>query len=145
MKCVSGIASCGWAEEDVFTCEDCGKRVCFCQGGLDDHTELCAECFAKRERYPGWAIRHYRRKRRWTVERLAREAGISKGFLSRIENGLRDEETRTLVRIAKALRVHPGVFFPQEEGRTSPAPAPPPELTAHAVPCLFPRACARCH
>jgi transcriptional regulator with XRE-family HTH domain len=52
---------------------------------------------------PGERIRDIREKRKMTQDRLAEAAGISKGFLSDVENNKRNISARTLLQIANAL------------------------------------------
>ncbi len=52
----------------------------------------------------GLSMRALRRHRRWTQQRLADEAGVSRGVVARIEQGHGDRVTvRTLIRVAAAL------------------------------------------
>lgn len=52
----------------------------------------------------GLSMRALRRHRRWTQQRLADEAGVSRGVVARIEGGHGDRVTvRTLIRVAAAL------------------------------------------
>lgn len=51
----------------------------------------------------GERIRKIREKRGWTLDVLADESGISKGFLSDVENNKRDISSQNLLRIANAL------------------------------------------
>ncbi len=51
----------------------------------------------------GERIRMIRDKRGWTLDVLAEESGISKGFLSDVENNKRDISSQNLLRIANAL------------------------------------------
>lgn len=51
----------------------------------------------------GDRIRKIREKRGWTLDKLAEESKISKGFLSDVENGKRDISSQNLLRIANAL------------------------------------------
>lgn len=51
-----------------------------------------------------YRIKEYRLKRGMTIEHLARAAGITRTYLSLIENGKADNiSTKVLVRIASAL------------------------------------------
>ena len=52
---------------------------------------------------PGERIRDIREKKKMTQDRLAEAAGISKGFLSDVENNKRNISARTLLQIANAL------------------------------------------
>lgn len=51
----------------------------------------------------GDRIKSIRDKRGWTLDKLAEESGISKGFLSDVENNKRDISSQNLLRIANAL------------------------------------------
>ena len=53
----------------------------------------------------GERIRNRRAELEWTIERLAEEAKISKGFLSDLENGKRSVSAGYLLQIAQALGV----------------------------------------
>jgi DNA-binding XRE family transcriptional regulator len=50
-------------------------------------------------------IRVYREYRGFTQDQLGAQAGISKPFLSQIENGIRTPSLETLKRLAEVLRV----------------------------------------
>jgi len=50
-------------------------------------------------------VKELRERRGWTQERLAAKAGISRGFLARLETARHDPKLSTLEKIAKALRV----------------------------------------
>ncbi|HEY7490288.1 MAG TPA: helix-turn-helix transcriptional regulator, partial [Candidatus Tectomicrobia bacterium] len=52
---------------------------------------------------PGERIRYIREKKKMTQDRLAEAAGISKGFLSDVENNKRNISAKTLLQIANAL------------------------------------------
>lgn len=51
----------------------------------------------------GERIRHVREQKRFTQDRLADVAGISKGFLSDLENDKRNVSSEYILRIANAL------------------------------------------
>lgn len=59
----------------------------------------------------GQRIRALRTQRDVTLDQLAGEVRLTKGQLSRIENGLVSSPVSTLTRIAAALGVGPGAFF----------------------------------
>jgi len=59
----------------------------------------------------GLRIREYREAKGVTLEQLASETRLTKGQLSRIENGKVSSPVSTLTRIAAALGVGPGAFF----------------------------------
>lgn len=50
-------------------------------------------------------LRQLREKRGMTQEHLAEKAGISRGYLARLETARQDPTLSTLEKIAKALRV----------------------------------------
>jgi len=54
---------------------------------------------------PARTLRKHRQALRLTLEEVARRAGLSKGFLSQVENGKARLGLDTAVRLAKALRV----------------------------------------
>ena len=51
-------------------------------------------------------IRALRERRRMTQEELARAAGLSRGYLARLETARQDPTLSTLEKLAKALRVN---------------------------------------
>lgn len=59
----------------------------------------------------GSRIRQMRTERHVTLEQLAAEVNLTKGQLSKIENGKVSSPVSTLTRIAVALGVSPGAFF----------------------------------
>jgi transcriptional regulator with XRE-family HTH domain len=64
----------------------------------------------------GLRIRALRATRTVTLEQLASEVKLTKGQLSKIENGKVSSPVSTLTRIAAALGVSPGQFFQAESG-----------------------------
>jgi y4mF family transcriptional regulator len=52
-------------------------------------------------------VRCYRRERGLTQKQLAKKAGISRGYVSQIENGKINLYLDTLVALARALGVNP--------------------------------------
>lgn len=50
-------------------------------------------------------LRQFREKRDMTQEELAAKAGISRGYLARLETARQDPTLSTLEKLAKALRV----------------------------------------
>jgi transcriptional regulator with XRE-family HTH domain len=50
-------------------------------------------------------IRQLRDRRQWTQAHLAAKAGISRGYLARLETGRQDPTLTTLEKLAKALGV----------------------------------------
>src|SRR5260370_3469170 len=67
------------------------------------------------ELFIGQRIRTLRLQRNVTLDQLAERVRLTKGQLSKIENGLVSSPVSTLTRIASALGVRPGYFF-QVEG-----------------------------
>lgn len=63
----------------------------------------------------GGRIRQLRGERAVTLEQLAGEVHLTKGQLSKIENGKVSVPVSTLTRIAAALGVAPGAFFQSTE------------------------------
>jgi transcriptional regulator with XRE-family HTH domain len=53
-------------------------------------------------------IQKVRDERRLSQEVLAKRAGISRGYLARLETGRHDPTLSTLIKIAKALQVKVG-------------------------------------
>lgn len=51
----------------------------------------------------GLRIQQLRKGRGWTLDQLAGEAGVTKGFLSQVENGKTQPTGKVLLRIARAL------------------------------------------
>ncbi len=66
----------------------------------------------------GLKIRSLREERSVTLEQLSQQTGLTKGQLSRIENGKASSPVSTLTRIASALGVAPGILFSTEESRS---------------------------
>lgn len=59
----------------------------------------------------GQKIRALRMERNVTLDQLANEVSLTKGQISKIENGKVSSPVSTLTRIAVALAVEPGYFF----------------------------------
>lgn len=54
----------------------------------------------------GLSVSHHRRQRGWSQRRLAVRAGISPGYLYRIERGTASPSLKVIIRIASALDTH---------------------------------------
>ena len=52
----------------------------------------------------GERVRQLRHRKGWTLDQLASEAGVSKGFVSAVENGHNQPSGRVLLKLAKALQ-----------------------------------------
>lgn len=81
---------------------------------------------------PGDRIRSARERRRWTQERLAEAAGISKGFLSDIENDKRNISSESALKIADALGISLDYLLRGQSGERERQRQPvsiPPELS----------------
>jgi transcriptional regulator with XRE-family HTH domain len=50
-------------------------------------------------------LKRLREKRGLTQERLAKQSGVSHGYLARLEIGMHDPSLSTLAKLAKALKV----------------------------------------
>jgi transcriptional regulator with XRE-family HTH domain len=64
----------------------------------------------------GQKIRALRAERNVTLDQLAKEVKLTKGQVSKIENGKVSSPVSTLTRIAVALAVEPGFFFQSSNG-----------------------------
>src|SRR3954454_24205609 len=64
----------------------------------------------------GDRIKQHRTERGWTQDVLAQKAGISKGFLSDVENGKRNISADTLLDIAKVLGLSLDYLMTGEDG-----------------------------
>ena len=81
---------------------------------------------------PGDRIRSAREHRGWTQERLAQAAGISKGFLSDIENDKRNISSGSALKIADALGISLDYLLRGQSGERERQRQPvsiPPELS----------------
>jgi transcriptional regulator with XRE-family HTH domain len=63
----------------------------------------------------GQEVRRLREARGWSQPKLAVEAGIAVSGVSQIENGKRNPNASTLVKLARALDVEVADFFPKVE------------------------------
>lgn len=68
-------------------------------------------------------VKQFREERRMTVEQLAQRAGLSKSYLSEIENGKKQINGRRLEALAAALGVAPADLISEESASS--------ELAAH--------------
>lgn len=50
-------------------------------------------------------LKALRKARHWTQPKLAWEAGVSPGYIARLETGRHDPKLSTLIKLAKALGV----------------------------------------
>lgn len=69
------------------------------------------------EKQIGAAIKKIRRQKELTLDVLAHRTGLSKGYLSRLERGLKSAPVSTLSNIACALGVEMTDFFQKDETR----------------------------
>lgn len=85
----------------------------------------------------GSRIQQLRKQRGWTLDQLAGEAGVTKGFLSQVENGKTQPTGKVLLRIARALGASTDWLLAGETGTTVAEQAQPvqvpPELAQLAV------------
>lgn len=56
----------------------------------------------------GETLRYFRRSREYTLPTLEKASGLSRGLLSKLENGTGNPSLLTLHRLARALRVGVG-------------------------------------
>lgn len=64
----------------------------------------------------GILIRKYRKEKGMTQEDLGKAIGLSgKSGISKLERGINDASTETVIKIAKVLEVSPAVFLEQKE------------------------------
>ena len=63
----------------------------------------------------GDKIRVIRKKRGWTATKLANLAGVSKTTIHYTEKNVYSPTEKTIRKIAKALDIHPGVFWMTKE------------------------------
>lgn len=59
----------------------------------------------------GVNVRHYRKLKDMTQERLALDAGMERSYVSDLERGMRNPSVRALGRLAEALGVEPGLLL----------------------------------
>jgi transcriptional regulator with XRE-family HTH domain len=81
---------------------------------------------------PGDRVKAARERKTWTQEQLAAAAGISKGFLSDIENDKRNISSESALKIADALGISLDYLLRGEEGQRERDREPvkiPPELS----------------
>ncbi|MEV5705283.1 XRE family transcriptional regulator [Actinoallomurus sp. NPDC052274] len=69
----------------------------------------------------GDRLRRVRRQRELTIERLAQETGLTKGFLSQVERDRANVSVASLLRICEVLGVRVGELFDEEETGLVPA------------------------
>jgi transcriptional regulator with XRE-family HTH domain len=69
----------------------------------------------------GEHLRTLRSRQGWTLDTLAKRAGLSKGFVSKIENGLSQPPIATLTRIADALGADMSQLFDGPRPNGTPA------------------------
>lgn len=64
----------------------------------------------------GERVRHLRHGKGWTLDQLATEAGVSKGFVSAVENGHNQPSGKVLLKLAKALSASVDFLVRGDEG-----------------------------
>jgi transcriptional regulator with XRE-family HTH domain len=67
----------------------------------------------------GERIRHRRTELGWTQDTLAQKSGLSKGFLSDLENGKRGTSAENLLDLARVLAVSLDFLMKGEDGKPS--------------------------
>ncbi len=63
----------------------------------------------------GSNVRHYRKLKGMTQERLALDAGMERGYVSDLERGTRNPSVRALGRLAIALGVEPAELLTKNQ------------------------------
>jgi transcriptional regulator with XRE-family HTH domain len=69
-------------------------------------------------------IRRLRKERCWSQEMLAHFAGLHPTGVSRLENGLREPQLRTVIKVAAALKVPIQELITPYEPAAEPEPVP---------------------
>lgn len=69
------------------------------------------------KQYIAQKIREWRLKRNWSQQQLANGTGLLRETISYVENAQRHIKAADLAKIARALEVNAGEFFPQVETR----------------------------
>lgn len=59
----------------------------------------------------GVNVRHHRKLKGMSQERLALDAGMERSYVSDLERGMRNPSVRALGRLAEALGVEPGLLL----------------------------------
>ena len=59
----------------------------------------------------GDKIKREREKRGWTKTELAKRAGVSKTTITYLERNTYSATEKTVLKLAKALRIHPGILW----------------------------------
>lgn len=67
-------------------------------------------------------MKYWRSKKDWSIERLAKEAGISEATIHRIETGKVVPLLRTLLKLAKALEIDEGQLAPLAKAKVQVQP-----------------------
>ncbi|MDH5173849.1 MAG: XRE family transcriptional regulator [Elusimicrobiota bacterium] len=65
----------------------------------------------------GSRLRDFRRRRKMTLEELAKRTGLTSSFLSQVERNITSPSVKSLREIANALNTKVGCFFEEENGR----------------------------
>src|SRR6478736_9313583 len=69
----------------------------------------------------GERVRRLRHGKGWTLEQLANEAGVSKGFMSAVENGHNTPSGKILLKLGRALGASVDYLVQGDEGPAGPA------------------------
>ena len=67
-------------------------------------------------------LREWRERRGYSLRELGERSGVNFATLSRIEAGKLSPTVGVLVKLAKALDIHPADFFPPRGRRSAPKP-----------------------
>lgn len=77
--------------------------------------ELCRRPWTEADSL-GSRLRYYRIIRGYTMQSLADKAGVSKGYVSSLENNKAQPTVRKLITVCKALEINPGSLLDWSEG-----------------------------
>ena len=78
--------------------------------------------------FMGARVRWFRKANKWTVTKLAEEAGLTKSYVSKLERGLAGASFESAKQLANALGVHVEQVW---DFRKPPDGAVPPKLSRH--------------
>jgi transcriptional regulator with XRE-family HTH domain len=67
----------------------------------------------------GVNVRHHRKLKGMSQERLALDAGMERSYVSDLERGMRNPSVRALGRLAEALGIEPKLLLEQSLGDSS--------------------------
>jgi transcriptional regulator with XRE-family HTH domain len=63
----------------------------------------------------GQALRHFRKKIKFSQEKLSQESGLDRSYISLLERGLRQPSLTSILQLSKALKISSVVFISEVE------------------------------